>query len=1019
MATSALAPPQLVEVPLSLFGGNKTDIAPADCPEGISPDNQDGIFLPGVWSSRPGLQRLFENQLSPGTSILYAKTYVQPNNNPLTLVLTSDGKLWVEDVVNSPYIASQIGLTTPGLYAQSCSAFGREYMAFSDLLHGQGVPLQYEGGTTFDRVTQDGPGAPPIVTDLAPVNYAIGGSPDLAITNATWAIVGASQSGNAVTYKLAVSVDETIQEGDTFVVTGNSVAGYNGVFVVDYAAGDIVECFNSTTGLAPSTGGDLFIYLINVTTVTPAPFQTGTAVAIAGATNAGYDAQYTVRKVFNAQQYAVGPVANNSLPNSGGGTIAEIGLISPGTHQFVLMFLNRNGALTAPSPSSYWTAAGGNLATFRNLAIGPANVVARVIGLTGTGGGDYFSILANATLPNVPGPPIIIQATVIPDNTSTSFVVNFSDNALFASVPIDVIGNDLFDQVVLGPVLGFFSYASRLATWGDYNKVENFLNMGFCGGYLSGVLTTPLGWTVSSAGGTLVNGGSWAAGMAWQIMGDGTNTAKGLIQQTAYQDSFGDAIIQPNTLYGVRLWAKATAAAIASSAVITVALANIGPAVNIPVANLTLAGGFIPLTLFAGNTSIAILKTALLQLSASSLPNGSTVQISELQIVYGVNPYRNNLSRWSYVDNPEGFAQTTGNLGPADDEAPLQCFSLLRKSSLLGTLEGMHIFQDNNFEPDQWVVDSLSRNVGPISLFAMDAGKFGTGDAAEDWIIVASKNGAYMFAGGQFWKVSQEQSRGNLPYSADPRPTWDDTNWAVQQTVWAKNDPAARRAYFGLPIATATTPQLILVMDYREMDTAQQIAAATPIHITIQGKMKSSDLTRKWSRWNIAANSMQILYRPNNGREMIVAGSGFSNLYSLNPAYLTDDDYGQIFPYYTTYAFVDHDQEQQLRLGSGRHLIKKLASFSTGVGLISIVPIVNSLYNFLPATSPRILSPDGNAANALNSDLEWTVNIRGQRVFFRIQVQPLPGTTDVQLRLEKLVAWMMSDPVATLRSSMV
>src|SRR6267154_1885328 len=120
--------PQVVDVTLSLFGGRKTDIAPSDCPEGLSPDEQDNVFLPGDVQSRPGLARLFAlGKLNSGLvdsgvtfpSVLYEKTYVQPNNQPITLILTSDGQLWAELVATGAGNPSVIGSVPAGLYAQS------------------------------------------------------------------------------------------------------------------------------------------------------------------------------------------------------------------------------------------------------------------------------------------------------------------------------------------------------------------------------------------------------------------------------------------------------------------------------------------------------------------------------------------------------------------------------------------------------------------------------------------------------------------------------------------------------------------------------------------------------------------------------------------------------------------------------------------------------------------------------------------------------------------------------------
>jgi len=88
------------------------------------------------------------------------------------------------------------------------------------------------------------------------------------------------------------------------------------------------------------------------------------------------------------------------------------------------------------------------------------------------------------------------------------------------------------------------------------------------------------------------------------------------------------------------------------------------------------------------------------------------------------------------------------------------------------------------------------------------------------------------------------------------------------------------------------------------------------------------------------------------------------------------------------------------------------------VGHVLITPIVNSLYNFQPALSPRILTKDTDAGTFLKSDLEWTtVSLRGQRVFFRISVIPLPGSIDVQVRLQKFVVGMMKEPIARFRQS--
>lgn len=1036
---------EVKDVTLALFGSRKTDIAPSDLPEGLTPDEGDGMYVPGEWLSRPGLAKLYATgKLSGNTSVLYEKTYVQPNDNPLTLVLTSDGILWAEDIVNNPLNPAALKTVAPGLYAQSVTEFGREYLAFSDLLRGQGVPLQFDG-TNVDRVTMDGPGAAPTVADFFQTATPSFGP----IWRTTIVLSSITETGTTAT--ATTTTAHGFVPGETVFIQSN-VAGYNGLQVVATVPTATTFTFLlSVGGLGAASAGDVGVAVgeMIIPNQTPPP-EVGDAIVIAGTGSSfdnsatdnpanwpivGVTVGVTTTIVFS---FATGN-PQGTYSGGGAGTVTIGGQSSPGVHQVVEMWLTRQGYISKPSPAGQFVSVGNSKWQATNILVGPSNVVARVFGFSGAGGDNFFIIPATVTLPNPTSPtgtPIVVQSTIVPDNTSASYVFDVPDNTLFASVAIDQVGNDLFDQVVLGPVLGFFAFASRLVAWGDFNKIQNFLSSGFESGNLAADAATvpPKGWTVVTAGGTRGVGGSWASGVEWVILTDNTGNPNGQISQPAYQDSFGDAILSPSTTYLFRAWIQINQVGVAGVANVVAEFfsptaGSIAKA-TIALPNPTTAAygaGLIAQATFSAATPVAIPADTVLRLSANAtgFAIAPEIIIDDWEIVFAENPYRDNQSRWSYALNPEAFALTTGNLGPDDDESPIRCFALLRQNSLLETAEGVHSFTDTTSEPDDWSVNQLTRAFGALSVRAGDPGKFGTGDAAEDWALVASRNGAYLFAGSEFWKVSQEISRSPGTTAAqDPRKCWDDTNWAAEQTVVAKNDPAARRAYFALPIGNSTTPNVVFMLDYREMDTATQIASAPPLHITIQGKMRSSDLTRKWSVWNVAANDIEILVRPNNQRQLFFAGApnsqaqAFGNIYSLDPTKLTDDDYGAIAPYYTTYFFTDHETEQGLGIGSDMHLLKRIHAFITGVGLVTITPIVNSLYNFLPGLTQRLLVKDTDQSNFLKSDLEWTtVGVRGQRIAFRISVQPLPGSTDVQLRLQKFIAGMMRDPVSPFRQS--
>jgi hypothetical protein len=154
------------------------------------------------------------------------------------------------------------------------------------------------------------------------------------------------------------------------------------------------------------------------------------------------------------------------------------------------------------------------------------------------------------------------------------------------------------------------------------------------------------------------------------------------------------------------------------------------------------------------------------------------------------------------------------------------------------------------------------------------------------------------------------------------------------------------------------------------------------------------------------ANQRQMTFASGDGQAHGLA-SGFSNLYTLSSTLYTDQDYGQMFPYYTTYFFVNHEMEQQIGVGSHRKLFKKLCMYVTGIGNVFFTPLVNTLENVLPNSSTRQLSANTSSATAQTQDLEWTIGVRGQRVAYKIQVSPLSGTTGArrQLSIAGCISW--------------
>lgn len=587
--------------------------------------------------------------------------------------------------------------------------------------------------------------------------------------------------------------------------------------------------------------------------------------------------------------------------------------------------------------------------------------MARVVAFTATGGGNFFYIPINTAGGN---------STVVADNSTTTATFNFSDNTLLSSTAIYIPGNNLFNQVVLETAAGVFEYADRTFWWGERNKVQNFLNMGFEGGVSGG---SPLGWTAGTGGVTVP---SIESGLAWQVTGDGTSSQRGLLQQPAYQDSFGVAILQPSTSYTFRCWAEASQTSMTGSIVATLTSASTSftSTATITASQIALTGTFAQAA-FSLNTPSTIPSDLLLSVYTTNTNNGATLTLDELEIFPTAQPFLDSQLRVSYAINPESFDGVSGviRVGTNNGQAIRQLFSL-RDNLYIVKSGSMYVTSDNGTgEPSTWIVNQVSDRIGAVSNRAVDVG--------EDWAVIASRGGLYMFNGGEPFKISQEIQT-----------LWDSINWQYANTIWVKNDSLSRRIYVGAPLGTAASPNMLLVLDYRELNTSSDVGNSPPIHISFTGKMIASDLSRKWTKWNVQANCGATITRPNNKTQFVLGSgnglgltTGYGNAYYLDSAKFTDDDYGQVNSYYTTYFFINHDAEQQLGVGSHRKLFTYLTQFISGVGKVSITPFAETLTNPWKATPAYTLSTTSN------HDSEWGLNINAERTAFKTQASPVVG----------------------------
>ncbi len=179
-----------------------------------------------------------------------------------------------------------------------------------------------------------------------------------------------------------------------------------------------------------------------------------------------------------------------------GGTVITAGVIASGHRKICYSFLTRDGYITQPSPIFEFDVPAGGASTLAvaNLAVGPSNVIARIIHFTAAEGGNFYNIPKPVTVLSN-GSNVTNSSTWVLDNTTTNVVLSFSDDVLLSALQIDVQGNNLFETAELGSSLGFIPYANRLFAIGEQNKLTNLLNWSFDGGI--GIIQSTTG---SSAG---------------------------------------------------------------------------------------------------------------------------------------------------------------------------------------------------------------------------------------------------------------------------------------------------------------------------------------------------------------------------------------------------------------------------------------------------------------------------------------------------------------------------------------
>jgi hypothetical protein len=724
---------------------------------------------------------------------------------------------------------------------------------------------------------------------------------------------------------------------------------------------------------------------VTITTTTAHGYTAGQFAAIAGVTDGSFNGTFQITSVPSITTFTY--VQTGAASNSGAGTATMVPQISAGIHKVSVIFVTRQGYLTAPSPPVAWNSVGGRRVTLFGipLALSDANVVACIVCFTVTGGASFYYTTGTNNTTNM----------VIPDNSTTNITLDFSDTMLLAGT----LADPLFNLVELGECAGVIGYADRLFWWGERNKLNNWLNLSFDGGWGAGggawPQNVPLGWKADPTFGTgTLRDFSSIWGGSLDIIGDGVTATVGMITQSAVSDAFGVPRIAPNASYSVRARIKAYPQGIPTAGTVHVHLYSASGGINTTGIAVAWNDTHLSTTFYE---YIAVLTSGLTSIPSDlvlrvygdgTINNGAGFVIDSIEIYPTAQPYNASFVRASKDTDPESYDGVSGLIGVAvNDGTTVRAAFVLRNQLYFVKEHSIYSTQDDGVnEPADWTLSEISGAVGTLSADGVDIG--------EDWAAIADRSGLYIFDGGEPVKISQEI-----------QPLWDQINWQYGHTLWVRVDTRNKRILVGVPIAPATQPNRILVLDYRGLSTAAEIASLGSVHASAyNGRLFAGGRARKWAPWNIGAKSAALVERADGTAQVFLGnGAGNGKIYQLSDAQLSDD--GAAIPsYYTTYFFPSVDEEQSLQMRAHRKLFAYLTCYVEGAGNLSLSAFAANEAFATTLPSLALSSP-------ASKDLELTINVLAERAAFQV------GTNQAGswFRLARLVPSLQPDPWAPVR----
>jgi hypothetical protein len=177
------------------------------------------------------------------------------------------------------------------------------------------------------------------------------------------------------------------------------------------------------------------------------------------------------------------------------------------------------------------------------------------------------------------------------------------------------------------------------------------------------------------------------------------------------------------------------------------------------------------------------------------------------------------------------------------------------------------------------------------------------------------------------------------------------------------------------------------MMSYKQVDTVTELMdRATVRASSFSGKLIATDISRKWTIWQIKSPYADFVTRPNGTHPLFLGNSDMTGkVYQLTEG-STNDDGQPINQDYVCSPFISAELAQALQLGNTRKLFAYLVATLGGNGKLGITVYPESLETAYPNTLIPLTLP-----TSAGFDTEIPLNETGNRLFIEFSMNGASG----------------------------